>query len=442
MFDFNEDLLQFIWENKLIKPLPLVTQSGKSLQIIDFGKRNLHSGPDFYEARIRINGIELAGNIELHLRTGDWLKHKHQHDAAYDTIILHAVYEHTIELEQNIKYNVEVLELKSYIEEATLKKYMGLKSSASALACGTQLKTLNDFSFYSWTERMAIERLEVKVERVKALNENFRGDFTQTFYTLLTRGFGFSTNALPFELLAKQLPIHLLLKHADQLLQLEALLLGSAGFLETQYSDAYVRKLQNEFSFLARKYGLVPLKNEIFKTSRMRPSNFPVLRLAQVAQLIHKAAGFILAPQLHANYSEAMQALQLKSEGYWQKHYSLDGKEVEKETSLGAQSREVLIINALAPFLFYYGQKLAKPEYKLKALDLLQACSPENNLKVRHFQAKSHVIENASQSQGLLHLFDNYCSKKACLHCGIGRALLKSDTKPTASSSENLRVLS
>jgi hypothetical protein len=289
---------------------------------------------------------------------------------------------------------------------------------------------------------MAIERLEVKVERVKALNESFRGDFTQTFYTLLMRSFGFSTNALPFELLAKQLPIHLLLKHADQVLQLEALLLGSAGFLETQYSDAYVRKLQNEFSFLARKYGLVPLKNEIFKTSRMRPSNFPVLRLAQIAQLIHKTGGFILAPQLHANYKEAMQALQLKLEGYWQKHYALDGKETEKESNLGAQSREVLIINALAPFLFYYGQKLAKPEYKQKALELLQACSPENNIKARHFQAKSHAIENASQSQGLLHLFDNYCSKKACLQCGIGRALLKSDTKIPVSASANLKVLS
>lgn len=425
MFDFNEDLLQYIWENKLLLPGPYRTVSGKIVHIVDYGKRNVNSGPDFYNALIRINNIELAGNIELHLKTGDWLKHNHQHDAAYDHIILHAVYEHNLELPQNVKHNVEVLELKTYIKQSTLERYKGIKTSTSELPCGKQLDRVGDIYCSSWFIRMAAERMEEKVEHVQALHIHFRGDFTQTFFTLLLRSFGFGTNALPFELLAKHLPIHLLLKHADNLLQLEALLLGSAGFLDTEYTDAYVRKLQNEFAFLSRKYGLIPLKNEIFKTSRMRPSNFPVLRLAQVAKLVFQAKGFILAPQLYKHIHEIHAALQLTSSDYWQMHYALDGSIAEHSAVLGKQSREVVIINALAPFLFFYGQKLHKPEYKQRALQLWEECSAENNLKVRLFAAKRHLIKNAADSQAALHLATNYCSKKKCLQCGIGRALLK-----------------
>lgn len=425
MLDFNEDLLQFIWQHRLLKPLPLQTSSGKSISIIDTGELNRHSGPDFSNGRIRLDDLTLAGNIEIHKRSSDWLKHKHQNDPAYDHIILHVVYENDKRIPQNTEHAVEVLEIKSLIDEATLQRYQILAASPTKLACSASLASVSDLHFIAWMERMTIERLESKTQRIKSYFENFRGDFAQTFYTLLLRNMGFSTNAEPFELLARNLPIALLFKHADQLPQLEALLLGTAGWLELQYQDEYIRYLQNEFSFLSQKYNLVPLRKTLFKQSRMRPANFPVLRLAQLAQLIHSNSRLFFAPHQYSGYDLADAALSIQLKEYWLNHYQVDGKVSSRDLSLGRQARENIMVNSLAPFLFFYAQHLNKPDFKEKALELLMACSPEDNIKTRHFSAKSAQIQNAGNTQGLLQLFDQYCDKRQCLKCGIAAAVLK-----------------
>jgi hypothetical protein len=424
MLKFNEDLLQFIWRYKLLKPISLITRSGNEITILNPGDLNTDAGPDFFNARIRVNNIVLAGNIEIHLKTSDWIKHGHQKNKNYDTLILHAVYEHDVDLDQNILHNVEVLELKNFIDEKTIHAYHQLTTAKDQLPCAPQLRDVNDFKFISWMERMTVERLEEKVKRMEHLFNSYKGDYTQTFYTCLLRNFGFKVNALPFELVAKQLPVYILLKHSDNLLQLEALLLGISGLLENQFEDKYIQGLQNEFEYLKNKYSLAPLKKELFKFSKLRPANFPNVRLAQMAMLIYSATEIFTAPQNINSYDALMKVLRIKPEGYWKNHYKIDGKTLNKELSFGKASAENLMINTFAPFFFFYSKKLAKPGFTDKAVELLNTCAFERNVKTKLFEAKNKALKNAADSQAVINLYDNYCAARKCLKCGIAAALL------------------
>ena len=422
----NEELLQFIWQHKLLKPLPLITQSGEEIFVLKTGERNIDAGPDFFNAQIKLKEIVLAGNVEVHIKSSDWLKHGHQKNKNYDNIILHVVYEHNVVLEQNSIHHVEVLELKHLITDETLEQYHKLSSAKTKLPCATQLQTVNNLKFVAWMERMTIERLEEKVRRFEGLWKEFNGDYSQTFYTILLRNFGFNVNALPFELLAKQLPFQLLLKHADNVMQLEALLLGVAGLLENQFEDKYIQNLQNEFEYLRNKYQLKALNKDLFKFSKLRPANFPNVRLVQFAQLMHKKSGILLNPTQLKEVNEIKDLLMIKLEGYWKNHYVLDGRTLEKELSLGETSAENIIINTFAPFFFFYSKKMAKPELSDLAIELLSNSAFEVNAKSKLFSAKKESLASAADSQAIINLYDNYCSKKRCLNCGIGAAILKS----------------
>jgi hypothetical protein len=425
MLSFNEDLLQFIWRHRLLRPGTLLTVSGKEVTVLNPGELNKDAGPDFFNARIRIGGLELAGNIELHINTSDWLKHGHQDDKSYDNIILHVVYTHDVNLAQNTRNNVEVLELKEQIAPETLKIYERLAGATEKLPCSAQLGKVNDLKFIAWMERMTIERLEEKVRRIETVFAGCSGDYVQTFYTLLLRNFGFKVNAGPFEMLARQLPVSLLLKHADDLKQLEALLLGMAGMLEGLYGDKYATALQNDFEFLKSKYGLTPLPGNIFKFSKLRPANFPNLRLVQFAALIHGNARLFTGPHTNTSYDALMQALKVKLTGYWKNHYQADGKTSLRDLSMGDDSAENIIINTMAPFLFFYSKKSGRPGYGDAALELLNACRPEGNARTRLFAVKQKSIRNAGGTQAVINLYDNYCSSRQCLKCGIAAAILQ-----------------
>jgi len=424
MLRFNEELLQFIWRYKLLKPVSLVTCSGNELLVLRPGDLNVDAGPDFFNAQIRLNTITLVGNIELHIRTSDWLKHNHQQNRSYDNIILHVVYEHDVELEQNTNNNVEVLELKNFIDDKTLQVYEHLSTTKSRLPCAAQLAQVNDLKFVSWMERMTIERLEEKVKRIGEYYHLFKGDYSQTFYTCLLRNFGFKVNGLPFELIAKQLPLHLLLRHTDNPVQLEALLLGMSGLLENQFEDKYIRGLQNEFDHLKNKYRLTPLQKELFKFSKLRPANFPTIRLVQFAGLVYSNPGIFISPHKTKSYKELMNALKIEPDGYWKNHYKADGKRTEKVVSFGAASAENLIINTFAPFFFFYAKKIAKPEYTQATMELLNNCRAESNTKTRLFAQRKDDLSNAAASQAIINLYDNYCASRKCLKCGIAAAIL------------------
>lgn len=421
----SEDLIQFIWKHQLLKPLPLVSASGADIEILNPGELNLDAGPDFFNGKIRVNGTILAGNIEAHVKSSDWLKHKHGGNRAYDTIILHVVYEHDLELHQNQVNHVEVLELKNLIAVKTLENYEQLCEAEVSLPCSSQLKTLDNLKWFVWLERMAVERLEEKVQRVEALFQSFDNDYARTLFALLLRNFGFNVNALPFELLAKHLPLTLLLKHGDSLLQLEALLFGMSGLLDGQFGDKYARTLQNEFEYLKTKYRLVPMDKDIFKFSKMRPANFPTLRLAQLAQLINDKPALISGFQNHRTFAELKALLQVRPGGYWEHHYLLDGNSQNRSLSFGEGSAENIIINTFAPFYFFYARKTGKQAYADHALSLLNDCRAETNSKTRLFDQKKEVIKTGADTQGIINLYNNYCKSRRCLKCGVAAALLK-----------------
>lgn len=412
MHKFNEELLQFIWRNKLLKPLPLITVSGKEVFILHPGEWNANAGPDFFNAKIRLENIVLAGNIELHFRSSDWLRHGHQSNKSYDRLVLHVVYEHDLSLDQNVNNQVEVLELKELIDESTIRTYQELLINKNELPCAPQLRNVQEIKFMSWMERMTIERLEEKVKRLEYWFAGYQGDYCQTFFTALLRSFGFGVNSEPFELLARQMPAQLLLKHADDLLCLQALLLGMAGFLNEYHEDPVRQKLQSEFAFLSKKYGLQPLAKELFKFSKMRPANFPDLRLIQLAGLIHSNPGMFVNPHHLHSYKE------------WKSALATKGKEFNN--CLGSDSIEKIIINAVVPFLFFFSKKIHKEEYADTALTLLSACKMESNHTTRLFASRKNEVRSAATSQAMIHLYDRFCQGKRCLNCGIAANLLKS----------------
>jgi len=425
MLSFSEDLLQFIWRHRLLKPGTMVTANGHEVTVLNPGELNRDAGPDFFNARIKLGGLVLAGNIEVHIRTSDWLKHRHQEDKSYDHIILHVVYTHDGDLPQNTGNNVEVLELKNHIAPETIGMYERLAGATEKLPCSGQIERVNDLKFISWMERMTVERLEEKVRRIESIFAASSGDYVQTFYTLLLRNFGFKVNAGPFEMLARQLPVSLLFKHAGDLAQLEALLLGMAGMLEGLYGDKYVTTLQNEFEFLKSKYGLTPLPGNIFKFSKLRPANFPNLRLVQFAALVHGNTRLFTGPHANTSYQALIEALKVKLTGYWKNHYQADGRMSLRDLAMGNDSAENIIINTMAPFLFFYSKKTGKPGYGDAALELLGACRMEDNAKTRLFAAKKATLQSAAGSQAVVNLYDNYCSGRQCLKCGIAAAILQ-----------------
>ncbi len=426
MLNFKENILQFIWLHKLISTTILQSVSGKTIEVLKFGDLNKDSGPDFLNARINIDGITLAGNIEIHLKTSDWLRHRHQNDSNYNTIILHLVYEHDKNIEQNLNHNVEVVELKDYVSLELITKYTKLIESKDNLPCIKLLPEVNEFIFSTWMQRLAIERLETKTTRLHNYFKEFNGDYLQSYYAMLLRTFGFNVNALPFELLAKHLPIQILLKHADNCLQLESLLLGVSGFLENYVDDAYCMQLQNEFEFLKNKYKLIPLNNKLFKRSKMRPANFPDLRLMQFAAFVNKHPNYLRAPYKILSFENLKEIFTNDVSAYWKTHYSIDAAEqTTKQLQLGTSSIEIIIINAVVPFLFYYGKQTQKEEIAEHAFELLGKCAYEKNNKTKLFASKYSKEFSAIEGQAQIELYDNYCTKRKCLQCAIGRNIIE-----------------
>ncbi len=423
-FVMKEELLHFVWNYKLLKSQELISVSGARIKIFHQGELNKDAGPDFFNARIEVDGITLVGNIEIHVNSSDWLKHGHENDKAYNNLILHVVYKYDKAIPQNTKHNVEVVELKNYLDEKILRKYNSLISSSNSLPCSKQIKNVENLKLQSWLQRMLVERLENKTEYVQHLFASAQNDFSQTLYLLLARNFGFKVNAEPFELLAKHLPLSILIKHSSNLFQLEALVYGCAGFLNKSYKTKYLQQLQNEFEFLKNKYKLKELDGSLWKFLRLRPANFPSVRLWQFAMVIHKCPDLFTNPEKFNTVELLNKAISHKHDGYFSKHYKLDGPEVRALKGIGKNSIENIIINTMAPFLFFYGQQTGKDKFIDAAVECFENLPFEDNVKTRHFVKAGLKFKTAAESQGLITLFDNYCKNTRCLDCGIASHLL------------------
>ena len=421
----REEFLYYLWENRLIDKA-LQTTEGESVDMVATGYRNTDSGPDFLEARIQIGDKLWAGHVEIHVKTSDWNRHGHQNDKAYQNVILHVVYENDSKVN-----DIPTIELRGHFDEMLFANYQRFISSKSWIPCEKSITKVPVFTRLSWLDRMAVERLESKSETVTKILETNQFDWEDALYKLLMRYFGLKVNNEAFEYLSNILPFKTLLKHADNLVQVEAMLMGCAGFLEDDFKEEYPLLLKREFSVMKAKFNLLTIPAERWRFMRMRPSNFPTIRLAQMAQLIHKNGGLFSKIKAAKSTAEVKAMFDVATSAYWETHYRFGVSTESKPKHLGNTTADVLIINAVAPLLFCYG-KLHKDESVCEtAMQFLEETEAEDNAVIRHFAQCGVTAENAIQTQALLHLYSYFCKRKRCLECRIANVLLHK-TNPTS----------
>lgn len=421
----EEKLLHQLWKYRLFDVQDLKTIEGQAIEIISTGVLNFNAGPDFSDARIRIGDKIWAGNIEIHIKASDWNKHKHQNDKAYDSVILHVVFESDESIFFQNGKAIPQLELKNRIDESLLQKYSLLQNAEKGIPCESFIKQVNDFTKNTWLNRLAVERIENKTEQIKVVLSRNKNHWQKTFYEVLAKYFGFKINAQAFENLAQSLPLEVLGKHKNKLLQIEALIFGQAGFLEEEFEENYPNALKKEFHFLKQKFGLMPLNKHNWKFLRLRPANFPTIRLAQFAQLIYNSKALFSQVIEAKDISELKNLFNIELSDFWKNHYQLNKKTTKKRSkNLGNQAIETLILNVVLPFYYLYGKHSNKPELIDKCLEFFEKLKSENNKITRVFEDLNWKPKNALQSQAQIQLKNNYCDPKRCLDCSIGISIL------------------
>jgi len=419
----NEDFLSFIWKYRLYNS-DLKTTAGVPVTVIKPGEQHSNSGPDFFNARIRIGETLWAGNVEIHVLASDWYRHRHQTDKAYNNVILHVVYEADSEIIIGDMTTVPTIALIDQANMSVLKNYRSLRTSRLNIPCGSQLQSVPELIFNSWSDRMLVERLEHKSIQIELALQVNRGDWEDAFYQLLARNFGFHVNAGPFEMLARCLPRNLLLRHADQLHQVEALVFGQSGLMDGIFKDEYPALLQKEYHFLSRKYGLMPLDKHIWKLLRMRPANFPTIRMSQFAKLISANDVSMQNLLLVPSTTPILEKFNVSASPYWNNHYLFDKPTRYKPANLGEASVNNILINTIAPFLFYYGRNKGTESACEQAFSLLRNLPSEKNHILDEWMKHGVHADSAYSGQALLGLHKDYCSQKKCLNCSLGITIL------------------
>jgi hypothetical protein len=415
----TESLLQFIWQFQYFSKGELATTAGESIQIISPGQYNANQGPDFTDAKIRVGKTTWAGTVELHNLTSDWDKHNHNGDKNYNNVILHVVWEN-----DTSKIDVPALELKERVSKILLQRYQELINLSAFIPCEKSIAFVRDITWKSWKDRLLAERLMRKAKSVELFLQQNNYHWEETFWWLLAKNFGMKVNAEAYEAMARSIPVNILAKHKSQIQQLEALLLGQAGLLNDKFSEDYPKLLQREYKFLKEKYRLKPIHQPVHFL-RMRPGNFPTIRLAQLAALITGSAHLFSKIKDAKTVKEIKQWFDITANDYWHYHYRFGETSSFKKKTLGVAMTENIIINTVAPVLFAYGSYHDEQKYKDKALRWLEQTAAESNSITKGFQKLGIENKNAFDSQALIELKNEYCNKKRCLECSVGNAILK-----------------
>ncbi|MBW4890717.1 DUF2851 family protein [Mucilaginibacter sp. HMF5004] len=424
---FNEDFLQYVWKFRLFDWNNLQTTDGENVEIISPGLQNTDAGPDFQNVKIKIGDTLWAGNAEVHLVSSDWQRHGHPADKAYENVVLHVVYRDDEPVTRTDGSRIPTIVLLDRIAPELQQRYQNLIfGEQQVIACEKTIGTLDGMVIHNWLTRVLVERLQKRSIAVLKTLDNNRGDWEETFYQYLAANFGFKTNALPFELLARSLPQLILAKHKNNPLQIEALIFGQAGFLEGELVDDYPLSLQKEYQFLQKKYKLIPIDRHLWKFLRMRPSNFPTIRLAQFAALINRS-NHLFSKVLDITDAKKLRELfvDIEVNPYWENHYQFDKEAKPGSKNLGKSSVDVLILNSLVVILFAYGNSLQLERYVDRSLQLLEAIPAEQNNIITDFVNMGLKAKTAYETQALLELRNFYCNHKKCLQCGVGNKILK-----------------
>ena len=421
----KEDLLHFLWRTRRFDQTNLATTEGEPLDILHPGEYNTHAGADFSNTRLRIGETIWAGNVEMHLKSSDWLRHNHQDDRAYDNVILHVVMEEDKPILRPDGSRVPCLEMKKRLSQHIAATYQKLLHNEHWIPCQHFFYAVPDMTKNLWLDRLLVERLEQKTMAIGAVLEQNGNDWEETFYQFIARNFGLKVNAEPFGAMAKSLPQSILAKHRNDLSQIEALLFGQAGLLEADLEDAYPNALKNEYRFLQKKYSLTPIDPVQWKFLRLHPGNFPTIRLAQFARLVQQSAHLFSKMLEVQNQADVESLFSVKLDGYWLTHYTFGNISPRKNKSFGKDAVRLLTINTIVPFLFLYGKLRGEEGFKDLALRLLEQLPPEKNSILAGWQALGMEGKSAYQTQALLQLKNQYCDKRRCLECSVGGAILR-----------------
>lgn len=418
----TERLLQYIWQMQLFNKNELQTVNQETLQLIFPGNFNRNQGPDFAEAKIKIGDTLLVGSVELHVKASHWRAHKHDADKNYDNVILHVVWEN----DKHIP-SLPTLVLGDRVSQLLLGQYYEWMQLGGSIPCEKSIAQVNELVWISWKERLLAERLIRKSQTVLNYLNETANHWEETFWWMIAGNFGVTVNKESFEAIARSLPVTLLAKHKHSIHQLEALLLGQAGLLNSDFQDDYPKLLQREYQFCKTKY---QLKEVSVRPSflRMRPSAFPTIRLAQLAMLIHRSLHLFSKVIESDSLPDIRKMLDVTANDYWHYHYLMDEVSSYKPKHSGAQLIDSIIINAVAPVLFAYGLYHNEEKFKDKALKWLGEIKPEANTITQKWATLGIHCQHAFDSQALIELKTNYCEKRRCLDCAAGNAILKRTT--------------
>jgi hypothetical protein len=421
----TEEFLMFLWKHRLYSPESLFLSDGIPIEVIHPGEHNRDAGPDFFNTRIKIGNTIWAGNAEVHVRSSDWLKHGHNANESFQNVILHIVSENDARVTDAAGKPVPVITLKC--SESVMAQYEYLLKNRLWVPCARELQNIDSFLVSLWIEKIGVSRLEEKSALIAAHLDQTSNNWEEVLYRSVMRSFGFHLNGLPFENLAKSLPYKILEKHADSLLQAEALLFGQAGFLsELLPYDDYFLKLQKEYRHLSKKYNLKPVQRHLWKFLRLRPGNFPTIRLAQIAAVIHHHPKLFALIREASSVSDLKEPFEVSASSYWNNHYLFGKISNAKEKTIGNDSVDIILINAIIPILFMYGKKTGLEIFQNRALDFLGQLEPEKNTITENWQLLGIHANSAFHSQALLHLKNVWCDRHLCLECGIGSQILTS----------------
>lgn len=422
-----EDILQYVWQHRLWQHGELTTNDGKPIYVIDTGLLNTDSGPDFFNAKIKIGNQIWAGNVEIHVRASDWYRHNHHTDLAYNSVILHVVAKDDCEIQRADGKLIPQCVLN--VSPQFFERYNTLVDTTRMQPCAARINEIPSMYLHDWIDSLAFERINAKAERIKNLLNIYSGSWEDICYVTLARSLGFGINNDAFERLARRTPFNLVGKISDSLLQIEALLFGQAGLLTPGLypHDGYYNHLCSEYAYLANRFSLSPMDGSVWKFFRIRPQNFPVRRIALLARLLLGGFRMMNAMMETATVEELRDLINRPLDGYWASHYSFEHASATTTCALSKSATDILIINTVVPLLYAYGEYYGLKTHTQRAVDFLEEMQPEKNSIVQQFTDAGMKIHNAFESQALIQLRREYCEPRKCIYCRIGHRLLSHD---------------
>lgn len=421
-----EDFLHYIWLYQLFDHSRLMSVQGERIQILSPGIHNKDSGPDFSHARIQIDGNTWVGNVEIHVKTGDWLVHQHQFDPAYSNVILHVVYKDNSPTNDEHLDSIPVLQLKGRIDLNRYLDWKKLLETDTWIPCESFIENVPSVVVNQMIHFASVTRLEQKVEKALLINERLNGHWEFTLMQCIVVSMGTKVNKEAFHALAAILPFHLIKKMENDESNMAALLFGISGFLEDDFNEVYPKMLKEKYLFLKRKHSLIQLNKSIWKFMRMRPMNFPSIRIAQLAVVLLNWTEIANSIFYQMDFINLEKHFRQEVNSYWKNHYRFKLPSKGSTLIMGEMMYEKILINALVPFLYCYGLEHDDSSYCKLTLDLLESLKSEKNTLLSRWKQVGIVANNAFESQGLLELKNNYCSVKKCLTCKIGIWILNS----------------